>query len=285
MASTSTRKILAFLFLTFALSSIFYYFIISSGSIQAYALGLMWSPGAAAIITQLIFQRNIRSLGWSLKPYKYLLVSYGLPVCYGLVVYGLVWLTGIGPFAPEEVAKQMAAHLRIQVQSPYVFVIVYGLINATVGVVVSCGSALGEEIGWRGLLVPELSKRFSFTVTALLSGVVWAVWHYPLILLADYNNAGASTWYGLVCFTVMVIGISFAFAWLRLKSGSLWTAVLLHASHNLFIQALFTPLTGKTNLTPYVIGEFGLGLALVALMVAYLFWRKRGELSTSLGMN
>ena len=83
----------------------------------------------------------------------------------------------------------------------------------------------------------------------------------------------------------MIIGTSFAFAWLRLQSGSLWPAVLLHASHNLFIQAIFTPLTGTTRFTPYVIGEFGVGLALVALPVAYLFWRKRGEFPLSLGMH
>lgn len=80
----------------------------------------------------------------------------------------------------------------------------------------------------------------------------------------------------------MVMGTSFAYAWLRLKSGSLWPVVLLHASHNLFIQAIFTPLTGTTRLTPYVIGEFGLGLALVVLPVAYLFWRKRAALPTPL---
>jgi membrane protease YdiL (CAAX protease family) len=285
MTLASTKKIWVFLFLTFALSSIFYYFIISSGSIQAYSLGLMWCPGIAALITQLIFQRNIRNLGWSIKPFRYLLVSYGLPLFYGLVVYGLVWLTGVGPFAPEDLAKKMAAQLQIQIQSPYAFVVVYGLIMATVGVVISGGSALGEEIGWRGLLVPELAKRFSFTATALVSGGIWAFWHYPAILFANYNNSDASTGFGLVCFTVLVIGISFAFAWLRLKSGSLWTAVLLHASHNLFIQALFTPLTGKTSLTPYVIDEFGLGLALAALLVAYLFWRKRGELPTGSGLH
>jgi protein-S-isoprenylcysteine O-methyltransferase Ste14 len=78
--------------------------------------------------------------------------------------------------------------------------------------------------------------------------------------------------------STMVMGTSFAYAWLRLKSGSLWPAVLLHASHNLCIQAIFTPLTGTTSLTPYVIGEFGVGLALAALPVAYLFWRKRAAL-------
>jgi membrane protease YdiL (CAAX protease family) len=80
---------------------------------------------------------------------------------------------------------------------------------------------------------------------ALISGVIWSVWHYPILFFADYN-ASTPAWYGAACFTVMVVGLSFAFAWMRLKSGSLWTAVLLHASHNLFIQRVFDPLTTDT---------------------------------------
>jgi membrane protease YdiL (CAAX protease family) len=75
-------------------------------------------------------------------------------------------------------------------------------------------------------------------------------------------------------FTIMVLGISFAFAWLRLKSGSLWTAAILHASHNLFVQAIFTPLTLQKKFTPFIIDEFGVGLALAAVLVAWFFIRK-----------
>jgi membrane protease YdiL (CAAX protease family) len=126
-------------------------------------------------------------------------------------------------------------------------------------------------------LVPELSKKYSFTITALISGGIWALWHYPVILFANYNNSSAPAWFGLICFTVMVIGISFAFTWLRLKLGSLWTGVILHAAHNVFIQAFFTPLTGPTRWSAYVIDEFGIGLALAAVVVAYLFWRRHKE--------
>ena len=44
--------------------------------------------------------------------------------------------------------------------------------------------------------------------------------------------------------------------------------MLLHASHNIAIQAIFTPLTGATAFTPYVIDEFGLGLALAGNVFA-----------------
>jgi len=70
------------------------------------------------------------------------------------------------------------------------------------------GPNLGrEEIGWRGFLVPELFKTMGFTSAALFSGVVWACWHYPLLIWGDYNS-GTPTWYGLTCFTVLVVSIS-----------------------------------------------------------------------------
>jgi len=137
---------------------------------------------------------------------------------------------------------------------------------------------LGEEIGWRGLLVPELTKTNGFTKTALISGIIWASWHMPLVFLAGYNG-GTPLAYSAACFTVMIIAISFPFAWLRLKSGNLWTAALLHASHNLFIQDVFDRLTDPTGISPYITGEFGIGLALTSLVVAYVFWRMQRDAS------
>jgi hypothetical protein len=54
----------------------------------------------------------------------------------------------------------------------------------------------------------------------------------------------------------------------------------MHAAHNLFIQAIFNLLTSDTGITEYVIDEFGIGLALIVPVVAYLFWRKRNEVET-----
>lgn len=276
--SASRKKILVFLGLTTLFSSVFYYLIISGSTLGAYSFGLMWCPGMAAIITQWIFQRSLKGLGWRPGKLKYLLPGYGLPVLYAGVVYAIVWLTGLGSLQLEEMIRQAAAQNHIEVSSPAAFLIVYILIVATLGLVISALSALGEEIGWRGLLVSELAKETSFTKTALISGGIWTLWHFPVILFSEYHNAGAPLWFGMMCFAVLAVGISFPMAWLRLKSNSMWPAVILHAAHNLFIQAIFTPMTGDTGITPYIIDEFGIGLALAATVVAYIFWRKRGEL-------
>ena len=252
--------------LTVALSSIFYFLIITSGTIFAadmlYILAWMWCPGIAALLTSILHEKNLNGFGWGFGKPRYLLLSYFLPVSYSFLAYFLVWSSGLG-------GLQRGLDLEF---------FEFFAISATLGILLSSLSSIGEEIGWRGFLVPELARVTNFKRTSIISGVIWAVWHYPLILFADYNS-GTPAWFGLSCFTVMIIGISFPLAWLRLKSGSVWTAVIFHASHNLFIQQIFDPLTNDTGATKYFIGEFGIVLALISVPFAYVFWKKRHEMT------
>lgn len=275
MKTSFSKKVITFLVLTFALASIFYYLIISSGTFPTtYALGIMWCPGLAAIVTQLVFNRNLREMGWKFGRGRYLLGSYLLPVAYVAAVYLLIWLTGLGQFDPTALEK-FISEANGPSSTPFGVVGTYFVYMLTLGFLINCFAVLGEEIGWRGLLVPELAKTNSFTNTALISGGIWALYHFPLILSGQYSGEGTPTWFALVCFTIMVIGISFPFAWIRLKSKSLWGAVIMHATHNLFIQAIFNQLTSDTGLTKYITDEFGIGLALIAPVLAYFFWHRR----------
>jgi membrane protease YdiL (CAAX protease family) len=276
LPSPSWRRIAFFLVLTFALSSIFYWQIAAGGKMRMLpTFGLMWCPGVAALVTRLVFQRNLRGMGWGWGGTRWQALSYLLPPAACLVVYGLVWLTGIGGFS----ALGLAASFSKELGFPVPFGAVLALL-LTAGFLSGVVFALGEEIGWRGFLVPELARVTSFTRTALISGAVWAVYHYPLILFADYTSK-APKGYALAVFTWMIVAASFVFSWLRLKSGSVWTAVILHASHNLFIQEIFDPLTQNREITPYVTTEFGAGLAIAYTVGAWICWRKRGELAAA----
>jgi len=231
----------------------------------------MWSPGLAALITQLITRGSLRDLGWTLGSIHWLGIAFLLPLVYALPVYAFTWLTGLGKFPdPSRLAKLAEKYSSTR---PVITIMIFLLVSLTVDMAGPLISALGEEIGWRGFLVPELIKMTSFTQTALISGIIWAIWHMPAIFLADYRNQNIPVVYSVACFTVMIIAISFPFAWLTLKSSILWPAVLLHACHNQFIQGIFDKLTGKTKLTPYITGEFGGGLALTGLIAAYVFLR------------
>jgi len=79
----------------------------------------------------------------------------------------------------------------------------------------------------------------------------------------------------------MVIAFGLVAAWLRLKSGSIWPAVVLHASHNLFIKNVFTPLTSNLGITPYIIDEFGIALVIALVLIALYFWLRRSEVSAT----
>jgi membrane protease YdiL (CAAX protease family) len=275
------RALPAYLLLTLALSSVFWFLIIKSGHVGGggglYVTALMWCPAAAALLTCKILGRGVKSLAWKWGEPRYQVASYLIPLGYATVTYVIVWLTGLGGFYNKEFVTAVGSRFGLGALPAGVTIAMYFFFAATTGVIRGCASALGEEIGWRGFLVPELAKRTSFTATALISGAIWAMWHYPILIFADYN-AGTSTWYSLTCFTVMVIALGFVFAWMRLKSGSLWTGVLLHASHNLFIQAFFDPITADTGRTKYVIGEFGAALPIVVVVLAVYFWTRRGEL-------
>lgn len=271
-------KVLTYLILTFALSSIFYYRIIHAGTLRGggNVFLLMWCPGTAGLLTQLLFERSVGGLGWGWGKTRYQFWSYFTPLVYSLAAYVIIWAAGFGGFFNRGFVEKAAA--RFGMHSAWATIGVLFVTAATLGVAESCMSALGEEIGWRGVLIPNVAKLTGYTKTCLITGAIWSVWHYPVLLFADYNG-GTPVWYSLSCFTVLVLSISFVFTWLRLKSGSLWTGMLLHASHNLFVQAVFTPLTVDTGRTRYFIDEFGLVLPLTAAMAAYIFWRKRGELA------
>ncbi len=284
--SRAVKKIFVFLSFVSILSTVVYSFIFQTGSLDAYGGGLilllMWVPGVSGIITQLIFEHTLKGMGWKFGKAKYLLYAYLLPVLYCLVVYGITWISGLGGVPDLEFLSTLPLKYGIPNSNPLVITLVIVFIVPIFGMIGSLITATGEEIGWRGLFVPELAKITTYPKVALISGAIWAVWHMPAIFFADYKIPGIPTWYAGLMFTIMVLGISFAFAWLRLKSGSLWTAAILHASHNLFIQAIFTPLTLQKKITPFIIDEFGVGLAIAGILVAWFFIRKNNQQPLSL---
>jgi membrane protease YdiL (CAAX protease family) len=246
---------------------------------RVYGYGIMWCPALAAYLSCKILGRNISDLAWGWGKPKYIVWSYLIPLLYGLIGYSIVWLCGGGGFYNEIFVSQMANDLGWKNIPTKLFLPLFLILQGIIGILPGMATALGEEIGWRGFLLPELkSYTNSYTKTALVSGLIWAVWHYPLLLFGNYN-AGAPSWYSLLTFTVGIISMSFVITWFRLKSNSLWTAVMLHASHNLFVQAFFDPITIQNEHTKYFTGEFGLVIPILTFILAIYFWRRRKELS------
>src|SRR5271170_1680233 len=274
------KQILTYIFLVFAFSSVPYFLMIHTGHIGAgngmvVAL-VMWCPAFAAFAACGLFRIDLATLGWSWRPARYVAWSYTIPILYALPVYVVAWVAIPGSFVFSAFANPLGAAFGFpgwpRVTALFLAIPCY----AVLGVISSTARALGEEIGWRGFLLPRLVQQTGFTWGCLLSGCIWAVWHYPGLLFADYN-AGTRPVFALTCFTLMVIADSYILGWLRLKSGSLWTGAILHASHNLFIQAIFDRMTAPVGRVLYVTTEFGAGLALTVGACALYFWSRRNE--------
>lgn len=274
------RQIVTFLCLVFLFSSLPYFLMIHSHHIGAgnglVVRMIMWCPAAAAFATCALFRIDTRTLGWSWRPVQYEALAYLLPLAYAIPVYAVTWIAVRGSFALNTFEQEAAKSLSMSA-SPHLatFALTIPML-ATLGVIGSLANALGEEIGWRGFLLPRLTGQFGFTVGCFISGLIWAVWHYPGLLWSDYN-AGTNPKYALACFTCMVTAMAFVMGWLRLKSGSLWPCAMLHASHNLFIQAIFDEMTAPAGRALYYTTEFGCGLVLTIGAVAAYFWTKRGD--------
>jgi membrane protease YdiL (CAAX protease family) len=273
----SRLSIICFLALTVLVSAIFTFLIIDAGRAGVsggnYMIGLMWAPGLAAVLTVRLLRLDPQSLGLRWGGARYALIGYAMPLAYGAIAYGLTWMLGFGTFAQPAQIEAITRRLGWEISHPAVVIPLFFVLLGTTQIIVNVARALGEEIGWRGFLAPLLVERLGFTAGAIAGGVIWAAWHFPLYFFAGYN-AGTPWWFALPCFCAMVIGLSVILTWLRQASNSVWPCAILHASHNLFIQAVFTPLTGaKGSVTDYVSGEFGVAVAAVVLVFAFGCWR------------
>ena len=238
--------------------------------------GAMWSPAVAAFLTTWLFGGRIRDFAWGWGSGRYQWWAYFIPFFYAVPVYLVAWATGLAGFFNPAAATKVAHDYGLSTLSPGVAFAVYAVISLTVGFVPKTARALGEEIGWRGFLVPELAKVTGFTGTALISGLMWSAWHFPAILLTDYN-AGTPAWFALSCFTLAVVGESFIFVWITRRSRSLWPAAFLHGAHNTLVQLVLTPASRDTGKTAYVIDEFGIGLVITCVIAAVIVWRKNAR--------
>jgi membrane protease YdiL (CAAX protease family) len=148
-------------------------------------------------------------------------------------------------------------------------------------------AALGEELGWRGFLYPQLKDRFGRTKGWLLGGVIWGAWHWPLIALIGYEYgaaAGNSAGYagapvtGMLVFSVITAGLGVLHAWVYEKSECIWLPALLHGAFNAAAALPLMLCTANTG-TFRLLGPAPNGLlsGLPFLIAAVLILRKKAH--------
>jgi membrane protease YdiL (CAAX protease family) len=249
--------------LTIAFSSLFWAPMIISGHVLgangSYAIGLEWCPGAAALVTCAILRIDLATLGWNFRPWRWQILAYATPLAVCAVAYGIIWIAGLGGFPNMKTVADLRDSLGLGRLTTSEVILLWIPLWLTARSVRTLASSLGEAIGWSGLLGPRLAERYGFTKAALITGAIWASWHFPILVFSDYFDSGSPpAWFALPSFVIQVLGLGVIMLWLRLRSGSLWTGALLFASTDVFNQLIFVPLTEPRGwITAYAIDESG----------------------------
>src|SRR5215203_4489282 len=223
----------------------------------------MFTPAEAVLIMLLVITRE----GYSREGWKVLglhrlglsvwWIAFGVTLLITVAASVIVWATPLAFFAvPEQGIGGRLIGFVIQVLL-FTFTFV-----------------LGEEVGWRGYLLPKLLS-LGRRGALVLSGVVWATWHMPLILLTPIFPVGNKL-ISLPLFYATVVAASFVYGYLRLYTGSVWPASLAHAVHNAAwgILGVFTVTSYPIFVNKYLVGDFGV-LILVGAVIGAVWLNRR----------
>ncbi|MGP6175809.1 CPBP family intramembrane glutamic endopeptidase [Microbacterium sp. A196] len=241
---------------------------------------MMYTPAVAVLIVMLALRpvpkgERLRFLGiWPLRPAK-----------------RVVWMMVLGLFAPivltmatvavaalcgwvqldlvhfSAFAEQIEASLPAGVPAPPAIIVILSqlMLIPVAGATINSALAFGEEIGWRGFLVPALRPLGTWPAL-LISGAVWGLWHSPVILLG--YNFGRLDITGVLFMTGGCIAWGVLLGWLRLRSASVWPAVFAHGAMNASGGLIGLLYLSGTTFDPALAGLLGVSGWIVCAIVA-----------------
>lgn len=243
----------------------------------------MFGPLIGHIGTRLVTREGWRDLG--LRPqlrrgWRYWLLVWLLTpllVVVGAALYFLLFPQHFDPTLAV-VQEQLTAIERQTGQplplSPPLFALLQLLQGVLLAPLLNAIPILGEEFGWRAYLLPKLlplGERRAY----LLSGLIWGLWHAPLIAMGhNYGTAYAGApWLGILAMCWFTIIFGTFIGWATLRAGSVWPAVIGHGMVNGVAGAVLLVMKGSPNL---LLGPIVAGIvasAGVALVAAVVWWR------------
>ncbi|HEV8422256.1 MAG TPA: CPBP family intramembrane glutamic endopeptidase [Chthoniobacterales bacterium] len=236
---------------------------------SSWVWALMWTPAAASLVARLVLREGFGDVSFRVggrRGWKAIGVAAIFPIVVGAIAYGIAWTTGLVQFDPRPIA--LAARYVPEATSPAVVFLINVAVAATIVTVYSARTAAGEEIGWRGYMLTRLVDA-GVPKPILTSGVIWGLWHVPLILGGVYL-IGPPPFLAALLWMVTATAFSFVFARVRLETGSVWPAITLHSAWNAIIQAAFDRASHGTRPELWI-GESGILVALTMVVAAIVF--------------
>ena len=281
VAAVRSRKIGEFLALAFSISwvsaALIYLAGIELGTLTWTALVtvlFMWAPAIAAVIVQWRAGEPIRQgLGLRRGRLRWVALAWLAPgglitgtIAVGALLPGVSFTTDYGAYLlelglTEDQIDETLAQLDAVPFPPAVLFVLQGLVA---GLTINAVAALGEELGWRGLLLTELSP-LGFWKVSVLTGAIWGIWHAPVIV-QGYNFPEAPL-AGVFVMAVATVALSPVYTYLTVRAESVLAATFFHGTFNGFGAMSLVYLTGAGNLLISPVGVAGVGAGLLATTV------------------
>jgi membrane protease YdiL (CAAX protease family) len=149
-------------------------------------------------------------------------------------------------------------------------------------ILISSIFVLGEEVGWRGYMLPRLLPLGAIRAV-LLSGLLHGIWHFPMIFLTPYYHAEGNRFVVIPLFLLTLTLGGVFYGYLRLTTNSIWPVILFHGVWNTTYSGLNSLIvTDSPLVTEYLTGESGLITLLSAIIVTAGLWyllRKRPQMA------
>src|SRR5664280_1609845 len=201
---------------------------------------------AAFIVRKWVTREGFADAGLrlNLRKWRYYIVAWLLPLVGVGCIVVLAPLLGLGK-ADFSFGRGVSYFMQAGVPASrlrYPLLLIGGWLF---GVFFAVPINFGEEFGWRSYLQLRLFPDGP-VLSAVVTGIIWAVWHYPLTL-RGFNYPDHPLIGSLLVFPVTGIFLSIIFRWLNLKTGSIWSSSLAHSATNVIGGGVFILLFGGGN--------------------------------------
>lgn len=238
-----------------------------------YLMACMLIPALASILARAFTKEGFGKMGWAPGFQNggwkgYLAAFFGPTLCMllGAVAYFLIFP---GRFDPSGAAMKAALSQAGVPEAQIPLVMGVQLLQGLLlGPIINVPFTLGEELGWRSYLLPKLAGLHGQRKAILLSGLVWGLWHAPMIAMGHNYGTGYWGWpvLGILAMVVFCLAMGSFEAFLTFRTGSVWPAAMAHSSLNALTATpvYFALGTNSPFVGPMMTGLIG-GWALLAL--------------------
>lgn len=260
---------------------------------QSLVAGVMFIPALGVLFTRLITKEGFRikdlmlnlKLKGNLKYYALAWFGIAFLTIFGAALYFIIFPKQFDPnmgYARALLEAQAGAGgaelTGGQIKTVVSIQILTGILLAPFANFLNC---FGEEWGWRGYLLPRLLKRFKTPAALLTGGVIWGLWHTPLIILGHNYGTGypGFPYLGILAMCIFCVVIGIILSYVTMKTGSCIPAAMGHGTLNGLASAgiLFTSLENPYNvfLGPMPVGLIGgAGFIFTAAWLLYLLYKE-----------